>query len=66
MNKDRIAGAAKEAKGVVTETAGKIFGDAKMTARGHKGEKPQARFRTPSVALKDALTKSATLRSLET
>jgi len=34
MNKDRIAGAAKGAKGSVKEAVGKTLGDAKLTAEG--------------------------------
>ena len=36
MNKDRIAGAAKQASGVIKELTGKIVGDADLTARGTK------------------------------
>ena len=34
MDKDRIAGSAKEAKGAIKETAGKVLGDAKLQADG--------------------------------
>jgi uncharacterized protein YjbJ (UPF0337 family) len=34
MNKDRIAGAAKEIKGSVKETIGKAVGDAKVQSDG--------------------------------
>jgi uncharacterized protein YjbJ (UPF0337 family) len=34
MDKDRIAGAAKEAGGKIKETAGKAVGDKKMEAEG--------------------------------
>jgi uncharacterized protein YjbJ (UPF0337 family) len=34
MNKDRIAGAAKEAKGSVKETVGKAVGDSKLESEG--------------------------------
>jgi len=34
MDKDRITGAAKQAKGVLKETAGAVLGDAKLTADG--------------------------------
>jgi uncharacterized protein YjbJ (UPF0337 family) len=34
MNKDRIVGVAKEAKGAVKEAVGKAVGDAKLTAEG--------------------------------
>jgi uncharacterized protein YjbJ (UPF0337 family) len=34
MDKDRIAGSAKQAGGAVKETAGKVLGDKKMEAEG--------------------------------
>jgi uncharacterized protein YjbJ (UPF0337 family) len=34
MDKDRIAGAAKETKGAMKEAAGNVLGDAKLTADG--------------------------------
>ena len=34
MDKNRIAGSAKEAKGAVKETIGKVTGDAKLQADG--------------------------------
>lgn len=34
MDKDRIKGAAKQAKGVVKKVAGKLTGDAKLKAEG--------------------------------
>jgi len=34
MDKDRIAGAAKQAKGAIEQAAGKTVGDAKLTADG--------------------------------
>lgn len=36
MNKDRIAGIAKQAKGAVKESAGKALGDDKLAAEGRK------------------------------
>lgn len=38
MDKDRVAGAAKQAKGTVKEAVGKVAGDRKLEAKG-KGEK---------------------------
>ena len=40
MNKDRIAGSAKEIKGSIKETAGKALGDAKLVSDG-KADKLQ-------------------------
>ncbi len=56
MNKDRIAGAGKDAKGALMETTGKIFGDAKMTAEG-KSEKAEGKVQNAVGRLRDALTK---------
>jgi uncharacterized protein YjbJ (UPF0337 family) len=49
MDKDRIAGAAKE-------TAGKAVGNAKLTAEG-KSEKAQGKVQNAIGGLKDALKK---------
>jgi uncharacterized protein YjbJ (UPF0337 family) len=54
MNKDRIAGVAKQAEGAVKETAGKIVGDAKLTADG-KSDKAEGKIQNAVGGLKDAL-----------
>jgi uncharacterized protein YjbJ (UPF0337 family) len=54
MNKDRIAGAVKEAKGSVKETIGKALGDAKMQSEG-KAEKVVGKVQNAIGGLKDAL-----------
>ena len=54
MNKDRIAGAVKEAKGSVKETIGKALGDAKMQSDG-KAEKVVGKVQNAIGGLKDAL-----------
>ena len=51
MDKDRIAGSAKEIRGAVKQVAGKALGDAKLEADG-KADRIEARFRTPSAASK--------------
>jgi len=56
MNKDRIAGAAKEAKGSVKETIGKAVGDAKMQSDG-KADKVEGKVQNAIGGLKDALRK---------
>ncbi len=56
MNKDRITGAAKETKGVIKETAGKVLGDAKLTAEG-KSDKAKGTVQSAIGRLKDALKK---------
>ena len=56
MNKDRIAGAAKEAKGTAKETAGNLLGDAKLTAEG-KHDKLAGKVQNTIGGIKDALKK---------
>jgi uncharacterized protein YjbJ (UPF0337 family) len=56
MNKDRIVGAAKQAKGAVKEAAGKISGDAKLVIEG-KAEKAEVKIQSAAGGVKDALTK---------
>jgi uncharacterized protein YjbJ (UPF0337 family) len=56
MNKDRIAGAAKEAKGSVKETVGKAVGDRKMQSDG-KADKVEGKVQNAVGGLKDALSK---------
>lgn len=53
MDKDRIAGAAKEAKGAVKEAFGKATGDAKLTADG-KADKTEGKVQNAVGGLKDA------------
>jgi uncharacterized protein YjbJ (UPF0337 family) len=54
MDKDRIEGAAKEAKGSVKEVVGKVVGDAKLTADG-KSEKTGGKIQNAVGGLKDTL-----------
>ena len=54
MDKDRIAGAAKEIKGSVKETVGKATGDAKLEADG-KTDKIAGKVQNAVGGLKDAL-----------
>ena len=54
MNKDRIAGAAKEIKGSVKETIGKATGDAKLEAEG-KADKVEGKIQNAVGGLKDTL-----------
>lgn len=56
MNKDRIAGAAKEAKGAVKVIAGKAVGDAKLQADG-EADKAKGKIQNAIGGLKDALKK---------
>ena len=43
MDKDRIAGAAKQAKGAIKEAVGKAVGDTKLTADG-KSDKVEGKI----------------------
>jgi len=54
MDKDRIAGAGKEAKGAIKETAGKALGDAKLTTEG-KSDKAAGKIQKAFGGLKGAL-----------
>ena len=56
MNKDRIAGAVKQAAGSTNEAIGKVVGDAKLTADG-KAEKLEGRLQNAVGGLKDVLKK---------
>ena len=55
MDKDRIAGAAKQAKGAVKEAAGKLVGDAKLNADG-KADKVAGKIQNAAGNVKDALS----------
>jgi uncharacterized protein YjbJ (UPF0337 family) len=54
MDKDRIAGAAKEAKGSLKETVGKAVGDSKLESEG-KADKVEGKIQNAIGGLKDAL-----------
>ena len=54
MDKDRIAGAAKEIKGAIKETVGKAGGDAKLESDG-KTDKIAGKMQNAIGGLKDAL-----------
>jgi uncharacterized protein YjbJ (UPF0337 family) len=56
MDKDRIAGAAKQTKGAIKEAAGKALGDAKLVADG-KSDKVEGKVQNAIGGLKDALRK---------
>jgi uncharacterized protein YjbJ (UPF0337 family) len=56
MDKDRIAGSAKEAKGAIKEIVGKALGDAKLQADG-KSDKAEGKAQNALGGLKDALRK---------
>jgi uncharacterized protein YjbJ (UPF0337 family) len=54
MDKDRIQGSAKQAKGAIKEVAGKVTGDAKLQANG-KAEKTAGKIQNAVGGVKDAL-----------
>ena len=56
MDKDRIAGSAKEVIGGIKEAAGEAVGDAKLKADG-KAEKVEGKIQNTIGGIKDALRK---------
>jgi uncharacterized protein YjbJ (UPF0337 family) len=58
MDKDRIAGAGKEAKGNIKETAGKALGDSKLEAEG-KSDKLKGKVQNAVGGAKDAVRDAA-------
>ena len=54
MDKDRIAGSAKQAKGTVKEAVGKVTGDAKLEAEG-KADKAEGKVQNAIGGMKDAV-----------
>lgn len=52
MDKDRIEGAAKQAKGSVKDAAGKVLGDTKLRAEG-KADKAEGKVQNAIGGLKD-------------
>jgi uncharacterized protein YjbJ (UPF0337 family) len=57
MDKDRVSGAARQVKGAVKETIGKVTGDAKTRAEG-AAEKAAGKVRTAVGGAKDAIRKT--------
>lgn len=58
MDKDRIAGAAHQAKGAMKDTAGKITGDKRTEAEG-KAEKAAGKVQNAVGGAKDAARDAA-------
>jgi uncharacterized protein YjbJ (UPF0337 family) len=54
MDKNRVAGSAKEAKGAVKEVIGKVTGDAKLRADG-RADKAEGKVQNAIGGLKDTL-----------
>ena len=55
-NKDRIAGAAKQAKGAIKEVVGKALGDNKLSTEG-KSEKVEGKIQNAIGGVMDTLKK---------
>ncbi len=54
MDKDRIEGTAKQAKGSIKETAGKALGDSKLQGEG-QADKAEGKIQNAIGGLKDTL-----------
>lgn len=54
MDKDRIKGSAKQAKGAIKEAVGKLTGDAKLQGEG-KADKTEGKIQNTIGGIKDAL-----------
>ncbi len=52
MDKDRIEGAGKQAKGAIKDAAGKVTGDTKLQAEG-KADKAEGKLQNAVGGLKD-------------
>jgi uncharacterized protein YjbJ (UPF0337 family) len=55
MHKDRIIGVAKQAKGVIEETIGKVAGDAKLEADG-KADRAEGKVQNAVGGIKDTMS----------
>ena len=58
MDKDRVAGTAKQAKGSVKQMAGKVLGDSKMKAEG-AAEKLAGKAQNAAGSVKDSVRDAA-------
>ncbi|HWY61593.1 MAG TPA: CsbD family protein [Rhizomicrobium sp.] len=58
MDKDRIAGSAKQAKGAVKQAAGKITGDTKLQAEG-AADKAAGKLQNAVGGAKDAIRQAS-------
>ena len=58
MDKDRIEGAAKSAKGSIKEAVGKVIGDGKLEAEG-KADKVAGKVQNAVGGAKDAIRDAA-------
>jgi uncharacterized protein YjbJ (UPF0337 family) len=58
MNKDRIAGVAKQATGAVEEAAGKTLGDAKLVVEG-RNKKAEGKIQNAVGGAEDVLKEAS-------
>ncbi len=58
MDKDRIEGIGKQAKGAVKDAAGKVIGDSKMQAEG-KADKAEGKVQNAVGSAKDAIRENS-------
>jgi uncharacterized protein YjbJ (UPF0337 family) len=58
MDKDRVAGSVKQAKGALKEAAGKVIGDTKLAAEG-KSEKAEGKIQNTLGGVKDTLKEAS-------
>jgi uncharacterized protein YjbJ (UPF0337 family) len=56
IDKDRIAGSAKQVEGNIKEAVGKVLGDAKLVADG-ESEKVEGKVQNAAGGIKDAVRK---------
>ncbi len=54
IDKDRIAGSAKQVKGTIKQAVGKVVGDAKLQAEG-KADKVKGKAQNAVGSLKDSI-----------
>jgi uncharacterized protein YjbJ (UPF0337 family) len=54
MDKDRVAGAAKQIKGAVERVTGKMIGDVKLESKG-KSDKAEGKIQNAIGGIKDTL-----------
>jgi uncharacterized protein YjbJ (UPF0337 family) len=58
MDKDRVVGSAKEIKGAVKETVGKVVGDVKLQSEG-AADKAEGKIQNAVGGLKDTIKDAA-------
>ena len=54
MDKDRVAGSAKQVKGTIKELVGKAIGDTKLEAEG-KADKVEGKIQNAAGGIKDSV-----------